>query len=275
MKFSIFNNEIVNSNEIILSNTNRGFSYGDGFFETIKFFKGSVFNFQNHFKRIIFSASLLDLKFDLTILELEILITKIININNLLNGSVKIIIYRESEGKYLPLTNKSSFYISCTKDSSDEFVLNTKSLKIDLYKDNFKSDSPLSNIKSLNSLLYVMASIYAKKNNFDDVLIFNSNKRIIESTNSNLFLFSDDVIYTPPLSDGCVDGTMRRLIVDILKIKYTISIESITESQLLSSNEIFLTNSFSGVKWVGSFKNSGNKNKSVCSYVIDSLNNLI
>ena len=275
MKFSIFNNEIVNSNEIILSNTNRGFSYGDGFFETIKFFKGSVFNFQNHFKRIIFSASLLDLKFDLTILELEILITKIININNLLNGSVKIIIYRESEGKYLPLTNKSSFYISCTKDSSDEFVLNTKSLKIDLYKDNFKSDSPLSNIKSLNSLLYVMASIYAEKNNFDDVLIFNSNKRIIESTNSNLFLFSDDVIYTPPLSDGCVDGTMRRLIVDILKIKYTISIESITESQLLSSNEIFLTNSFSGVKWVGSFKNSGNKNKSVCSYVIDSLNNLI
>ena len=275
MKFSIFNNEIVNSNEIVLSKTNRGFSYGDGFFETINFFKGSVFNFQNHFKRIIFSASLLDLKFDLTILELEILITKIINVNNLLNGSVKIIIYRESEGKYLPLTNKSSFYISCTKDSSDEFVLNTKSLKIDLYKDNFKSDSPLSNIKSLNSLLYVMASIYAKKNNFDDVLIFNSNKRIIESTNSNLFLFSDDVIYTPPLSDGCVDGTMRRLIVDILKIKYTISIESITESQLLSSNEIFLTNSFSGVKWVGSFKNSGNKNKSVCSYVIDSLNNLI
>ena len=275
MKFSIFNNEIVNSNEIVLSKTNRGFSYGDGFFETIKFFKGSVFNFQNHFKRIIFSASLLDLKFDLTILELEILITKIIKINNLLNGSVKIIIYRESEGKYLPLTNKSSFYISCTKDSSDEFVLNTKSLKIDLYKDNFKSDSPLSNIKSLNSLLYVMASIYAKKNNFDDVLIFNSNKRIIESTNSNLFLFSDDVIYTPPLSDGCVDGTMRRLIVDILKIKYTISIESITESQLLRSSEIFLTNSFSGLKWVGSFKNSGNKNKSVCSYVIDSLNNLI
>jgi branched-chain amino acid aminotransferase len=275
MKFSIFNNEIVNSNEIVLSKTNRGFSYGDGFFETIKFFKGSVFNFQNHFKRILFSTSLLDLKFDLTILELEDLITKIIKINNLLNGSVKIIIYRESEGKYLPLTNKSSFYISCTKDSSDEFVLNTKSLKIDLYKDNFKSDSPLSNIKSLNSLLYVMASIYAKKNNFDDVLIFNSNKRIIESTNSNLFLFSDDVIYTPPLSDGCVDGTMRRLIVDILKIKYTISIESITESQLLSSNEIFLTNSISGVKWVGSFKNSGNKNKSVCSYVIDSLNNLI
>jgi branched-chain amino acid aminotransferase len=211
----------------------------------------------------------------LTILELEILITKIININNLLNGSVKIIIYRESVGKYLPHTNKSSFYISCTKGSSEVFLLNTKPLKIDLYKDNFKSDSPLSNIKSLNSLLYVMASIYAKKNNFDDVLIFNSNKRIIESTNSNLFLFSDDVIYTPPLSDGCVDGTMRRLIVDILKIKYTISIESITESQLLSSNEIFLTNSFSGVKWVGSFKNSGNKNKSVCSYVIDSLNNLI
>ena len=275
MKFSIFNNEIVNSNEIFLSKTNRGFSYGDGFFETIKFFKGSVFNFQNHFKRIIFSASLLDLKFDLTILKLENLITKIIKINNLLNGSVKIIIYRESEGKYLPHTNKSSFYISCTKGNSDVFILNTKPLKIDLYKDNYKSDSTLSNIKSLNSLLYVLASIYSKKNNIDDVLILNSQKRIIESTNSNLFLFLDDIIYTPPLSDGCVDGTMRRLILDILQRKYTVSIESITESQLLSSCEIFLTNSFSGVKWVGSFKNSENKNKSVCYYLIDSLNNLI
>ena len=275
MKFSIFNNEIVNSDEIVLSKTNRGFSYGDGFFETIKFFKGSVFNFQNHFKRIMFSSSLLDLKFDLSILELHNLINKIININNLFNGSVKIIIYRESEGKYLPHRNKSSFYISCTKGSSDVFILNTKPLKIDLYKDNYKSDSTLSNIKSLNSLLYVLASIYSKKNNIDDVLILNSQKRIIESTNSNLFLFLDDVIYTPPLSDGCVDGTMRRLILDILQIKYKVSIESITESQLLSSSEIFLTNSFSGVKWVGSFKNSENKNKSICYYLIDSLNNLI
>ena len=275
MKFSIFNNEIVNSDEIVLSKTNRGFSYGDGFFETIKFFKGSVFNFQNHFKRIMFSSSLLDLKFDLTILELHNLINKIININNLFNGSVKIIIYRESEGKYLPHRNKSSFYISCTKGSSDVFILNTKPLKIDLYKDNYKSDSTLSNIKSLNSLLYVLASIYSKNNNIDDVLILNSQKRIIESTNSNLFLFLDDVIYTPPLSDGCVDGTMRRLILDILQIKYKVSIESITESQLLSSSEIFLTNSFSGVKWVGSFKNSENKNKSICYYLIDSLNNLI
>ena len=87
--------------------------------------------------------------------------------------------------------------------------------------------------------------------------------------------YLDDIIYTPPLSDGCVDGTMRRLILDILQRKYTVSIESITESQLLSSCEIFLTNSFSGVKWVGSFKNSENKNKSVCYYLIDSLNNLI
>ena len=275
MKFSIFNKEIVNSNEIILSKTNRGFSYGDGFFETIKFFNGSVFNFQNHFKRIIFSVKLLDLKFDLTILELESLINKIININNLVSGSVKVIIYRDSEGKYLPHTNKSSFYISCNNDKSNLFILNTQPLKIDLYKDNFKSDTSLSNIKSLNSLLYVLASIFAEKNKFDDVLILNSKKRIIETTNSNLFLFLDNVIYTPPLSDGCVDGTMRRLILDILQKKYEISIESITESQLLNSSEIFLSNSFSGVKWVGSFRNSRNKNNSVCTYLISALNNLI
>jgi len=275
MKFSIFNKEIVKSNEIVLSETNRGFLYGDGFFETIKFFNGSLFNFQNHFQRIIFSANLLDLEFNLTILEIENLITKVVNINNLVSGSAKVIVYRDAKGKYLPNSNKSSFYIFCNKNSSNLFLLNTKPLKIGLYKENFKSNSPLSNIKSLNSLIYVLASIYAKKNYYDDVLILNSNNRIIESTNSNLFLVLDNVIYTSSLTDGCVDGTMRKLILDILKRKYTILIESISESQLLNSSEIFLTNSLSGVKWVGTCGDSKNKNKSVASYLIESLNNLI
>ena len=275
MKYSIFNNEIVKSHEIVLSETNRGFLYGDGFFETIKFFDSCLFNFKNHFQRIIFSSSLLSLEFDLSILALEDLILKIINLNKINNGTVKVIVYRDSSGKYLPNINKSSFHISCTKGSSDVFVLNTKPFKIDLYKDNFKAATSLSNIKSLNSLLYVLASIYAKNNNFDDVLIINSKNKIIESTNSNLFLFLDNIIYTSPLSDGCVDGTMRRLILDILEKKYKVSIKSISESQVLDSSEIFLTNSISGVRWVGSYRNYNKNNRSVSSYLINSLNALI
>ena len=106
-------------------------------------------------------------------------------------------------------------------------------------------------------------------------MIINSNNKIIESTNSNLFLFLDDVIYTSPLSDGCVDGTMRRLILDILEKKYKVSIKSISESQVLDSSEIFLTNSISGVRWVGSYRNYNKNNRSVSSYLIDSLNALI
>lgn len=163
MKYSIFNNEIVKSNEIVLSETNRGFLYGDGFFESIKFFDSCLFNFKNHFERIIFSSSLLFLEFDLSILALENLILKIINLNKINNGTVKVIVYRDSSGKYLPNINKSSFHIITYNDSNTLFTLNNEPLKIDLYKDNFKAATSLSNIKSLNSLLYILASIYAKK----------------------------------------------------------------------------------------------------------------
>ena len=83
------------------------------------------------------------------------------------------------------------------------------------------------------------------------------------------------MIYTPPLSDGCVDGSMRRLIIDILEKKYTVSIQSISEEQVLSSNEVFLTNAISGVKSVGSIGKMNYNRSSISKYLIGSLNSLI
>ena len=275
MKFSILNKEIVKSDEIKLSDTNRGYLYGDGFFETVKIFNSKLFNFKNHFQRISRSIKLLDLEFNFSIFALENMIMKVIDKNKIKDGSVRVTIYRDSFGKYLPESNKTSFHIVSSIDDKNLFILNNDPLSLDIYNENCKAASDLSNIKSLNSLLYVLASIYANKNNLDDVLIINSNNDIIESTNSNLFIFLDNMIYTPPLSDGCVDGSMRRLIIDILEKKYTVSIQSISEEQVLSSNEVFLTNAISGVKSVGSIGKMNYNRSSISKYLIGSLNSLI
>ena len=56
MNFVVFNNKLIDSTKINLTNKNRGFLYGDGFFESIKIFNQSPFNFNNHYNRIELSA---------------------------------------------------------------------------------------------------------------------------------------------------------------------------------------------------------------------------
>ena len=276
MEFAIINNEIISSSQVKLSITNRAFLYGDGFFETIKIFSSKVFNFSNHYSRIINSAKMLDLDFNVSVSELEKSVNTIIRKNNIIDGSIRITIFRDSDGKYFPDDNKSSYYIYTFNDTQDCFFLNSNHpLSLGIYEDNYKPLSALSTIKSLNSLLYVMASKYAKKNDFDDVLLLNSNKNIIESTNSNIFLCYGDVIYTPPISDGCVDGSMRRLIITLLKDKFTLSTKTITYNDVVECEELFLSNAISGVRWVGSFGDKEFVKKDISSYLINSLNKLI
>ena len=108
----------------------------------------------------------------------------------------------------------------------------------------------------LNSLINTMAGIWAKEHGFDDCLIINDRGQIIESFHSNLFIVKDNVIYSPALILGCVDGVMR---TQILKIAREIGFSTndniqITESDLLGADEIFLTNAIEGIRWIGAFR---------------------
>ena len=71
MNFALLNNQLTEEKDLRLTNKNRGFLYGDGFFETIKIFNKKPFNLENHFDRIIYSADLLDIKFTLSVLDLN------------------------------------------------------------------------------------------------------------------------------------------------------------------------------------------------------------
>jgi branched-chain amino acid aminotransferase len=274
MNFALLNNQLTEEKDLRLTNKNRGFLYGDGFFETIKIFNKKPFNLENHFDRIIYSADLLDIKFTLSVLDLNKSILILIEKNNIKSGSVRISVYRNSKGKYFPEENASSILINSRNDINDVFV-ERSFINIGFYKENLKSPSPLSNLKSLNSLLYVMASKYAKEYNFDDIILFNTNNNIIETTNSNLFILNYNKVITPPLKDGCVDGSMRKLLISIIKNKYEFEEESISENDLDTCSEVILSNSTYGVRGVKKINEKTYNNSNLYKYLINSLNNLI
>ena len=275
MNFIVYNNQLINRNDLKLSEKNRGFLYGDGFFESIKIFNRKPFNFENHFKRIQSSANYLDLIFKISKQDFLNIIIELLEKNKIINGYIRISVFRESLGKYCPDSNDSSFIISSNEDKNSCFTVSSNYLNLGVYKENLKSNSKISNLKSLNSLLYVMASKYALENKHDDVLLLNTNENIIESTNSNLFIYDKGVVFTPPLADGCVDGSMRKLLLSIIKNEYEIEVQSLSFQQIQQSEEIILSNAISGVRRVTHFANEIYSKKAFYNFLIKSLNSLI
>ncbi len=254
----IFNGKIINEENLIFSQFKRAVNFGDGFFETIRVVNGNEIYFEDHFKRIESGLNFLKIdyptSFNFNLLKNEIhSLLKINNING--GGKIKIYFFRSGLGTYKPVTNKISYVIETNKLNANLYELNKKGYLVGIFDEYKKQINSLSTFKTSNSLLYVLASLFAEQNNLNDTLILNENNFIIESSNSNIFLLHNQKIITPPLISGCTIGIMRNVIFNLLKeLNFEIIERNITETDIEISDEIFLTNVVNGVSWIGGFK---------------------
>ena len=143
MNFVVFNNKLISSNDINLTNKNRGFLYGDGFFESIKIFNQSLFIPTIITIEYRVKCGFLGLEFSLSKQELLIKLSELIHSNKLVNGLIRITIFRDSYGKYYPNSNESSYIITSLNDKNSSFQKNNR-LSLAVYKENLKSKSKLS-----------------------------------------------------------------------------------------------------------------------------------
>ena len=162
---------------------------------------------------------------------------------------------RSTGGTYSPESNEVEFFIEVYPLETNNFSLNQRGLEIDLFADLKKAKSNLSNYKTKNGLIYILASIAAKEKDLDDVLISNTAGGILESTAANLFVVSNGVLYTPGLEEGCLAGTMRMQIINLAIANGMKVYEcNILPQNLLVADEIFLTNAIQGILWVGGYR---------------------
>ena len=272
MQYVYLNDKLIEAQQVILSINNRGFFYGDGFFESIRFFNKKPFNFESHYQRIKTSLQLLSLDFNLDKDSMVMNIQELLEKNNITNnGYVKLVFFRESNGKYLSNSNKCSILMIANQLEEDKFILNHIGLNVTWYNQEYKSKTSISNIKTLNALISVLAANFARDNNYNDAIIFNTDNVPIETTSSNLFIVKENIIYTSKLSEGCVSGSMRQLIMSFNQdIK-----EVILDKQSIScADEVFLSNAM-GIKWVKKIQEHRFDQKSYSTYFVNKLNDLI
>ena len=224
---------------------NRSFKYGDGLFETIRVYKGKALFIENHLERLFRGMAVLELEFDSFGFEQELRtqFRRLIAINKIQNeGKLRLHIYRSGGGAYSPLDHKPYYLIEGYSLKSDMYASDSTATLIP-YKEVAVPNNILSPFKTANSLPYVLAGIHAQKHDFDDAVLF-CEGNVSETASSNIFVVQNQKIFTPPLSSGCVDGIIRKQILDLAEqLKLSCSEKKLKHKDLIQSDEIFITNS--------------------------------
>lgn len=242
-----------------LSLENRGFNYGDAIFETIKVNNRPLF-WEAHYFRLMASMRIMrmkiPMKFTPEFLEAEIMDLIATKISKVKSHRVKLSVYRVSGGYYTPDNNSIEYSISMSPLDNFLYEHTPNNYEIDLFKNYQISPNLLSTIKTNNKALNVIGSIYAKENNFNNCLLLNTNKHVIEALNGNIFLVKNNIIKTPPLLDGCMKGIIRGKLIEIINksSNYELNEKSISPFELQKADEIFITNVISGIIPITKFR---------------------
>ena len=264
--FFVYNNKFFRSGEPVISAGNRGLRYGDGLFETMRIEHGRILNAGFHFDRLFHGLSVL--QFETPKIFSPESLTQ--NIHDLFrknghdeNARVRLNVFRGDGGVF----DADSHSPNCIIESwalPGAMALNENGLTVDIFPDARKSCDLFSNLKSNNYLPSAMAALFAKRNKLNDAILLNVNERICESAIANLFIIKGNNIYTPPLSEGCVAGVIRRWIIERFSpANYSVIERSLSIDDLLDAEEMFLTNSIRPIQWVQHFGEKVFENKKI------------
>ncbi|WP_431123898.1 aminotransferase class IV [Flagellimonas flava] len=255
-----FNGALLSKDSNILTHSNRGLKFGDALFETVRCVNGTIFFWEDHYFRLMSSMRILrmEIPMEFTLEFLEGEIKRTVEKNGLEDSParVRLTVFRNDGGLYSPETHDVSYLIEVSPMESPFYLINDGPYEVELFKDYYVNKDMLSNLKTTNKILNVVASVFAQENGYHNCLLINGDKQVVEVVNGNLFLVQGNTVKTPPLSDGCLDGIIRKKLNEIIAATEGMELieDSISPFELQKADELFLTNSIQGIVSIGKYR---------------------
>lgn len=254
-----YNGQFFPADQPILLADNRAFAFGDGLYETIYAYGTEAKHLGLHLSRLTEGMKQLGMEIP-SYLNESVMggeVTRLLNKLRVFDGArVKLSVFRKGAGAYAPQTHEVGVILQAIALSSKFYQYNQKGLVVDVFTELRKPINTLSGFKTCSSLLNVMAGLFVAKMGVDDCLLINEQNRIAEASSSNLFLVRGNTLITPSLSEGCVSGVMRKLIIErALAMGINVIDDALVEPDLLlKADEMFFTNAIAGIKWIVGFQ---------------------
>ena len=239
--------------------TNRAFLYGDAVFETIKILDSKILFLEDHYFRLMSSMRILrmEIPMDFTLEFFENQILNAAKLENLQSSArARITVFRKDGGFYLPTNNNINYVIAISNLEKPMYEIASYKYEVDIYKDFFIAKQLISTLKSTNKIINITGSIYAKENDLDNCILLNNDKNVAEALNGNIFMLTGNILVTPPLLDGCLNGIMRKQILTLAKTIENIQVieASVSPFDLQKADELFITNIITGIQPITKYR---------------------
>ena len=272
----------LNGDSIVQENVltqNRAFLYGDAVFETVKIVKGKILFLEDHYFRLMASMRILrmEIPMDFTMEFFEDQVLSTVSNNGFEQSArARITVYRNDGGYYLPTTNTISYLIHTSPLENQFFVFENKECEVDLYKDFYISKQLISSLKTTNKVIHVTASIYADENGYNNCIMLNDSKNVVEVLQGNLFMLQGNKLITPPISEGCINGIMRKQVLALAKKIEGLEVveDVISPFDLQKADELFYTNVIKGIQSITKYRKKEYTNE-IAKELVEQLNAFI
>jgi branched-chain amino acid aminotransferase len=255
---------MVNSNGTIQQEatfsvaTNRGFLFGDSVFETIRTLNNKVLFLEDHYFRLMASMRIcrMEIPMDFTMEYFESQILSLIQHSNAAANRVRFSVFRIGDGFYLPSTNEVEFLVTFQPLENELYIFNETDYEVELFKDSYVTKQLLSTLKTNNKMVQITGSVFAHENGYQNCLLLNDDKNVVEALQGNLFMKMNNQLITPPIADGCLNGIMRKQILTLAKKVEGLEVieKSISPFDLQKADELFITNVIQGVQSITKYR---------------------
>jgi len=241
------NNKLVPKKKALISVFDHGFLYGDGIYETLRIYKGIIFKLDEHIERLYRSAEMIGLAIPKKPEEIRNAVYKTIASNRQKEAVVRITISRGTGplGLDPSLCPKPTFVIISNKFRNYPAEYYSKGVKVSIVNTRRNYGPALDpRIKSLNFLNNVLAKIEAKNSASYEALMMNYQGYLAEGTISNVFFINNkNILCTPAIKVGILEGITRGMILDIAKGLGLKSREGcFRRKDIYNAREVFITN---------------------------------
>jgi branched-chain amino acid aminotransferase len=227
-----------------------GLLYGDGVFEGIRFYAKHAFRMREHLDRLVRSARCIELALPYSAEALWRAAESVVEATGEADGYLRLLVTR-GEGD-LGLDPRSCkrptvviaaaalrFFEGAETNGVKVVVASTRQAPPDVLD---------ARIKSLNYLNRLLARLEAVRVGADEAIMLNREGRIAEGASDNVFLVRDGVLFTPPASDGALEGVTRAVVLELAgALGMAARVESLAAYDLRACDEAFIVGTGAGL----------------------------
>jgi len=272
---AIFNSRIIDTSKPLILTSNRAFCYGDGLFETIVTGPDRIDLIDWHLERLLRASAVYGMKAP------EVLTPNYVRDSieqlckeNAVKGATrtKLIVWRNEGGLYAPEQNSCGFLLEC-KPSHKPFFEGLDT--IGLSQTITTRHTLYSFAKRTNAIDYVLAGKERAENEWDEIVLLSTEGHLAEASMANLFWIANGELFTPSLDTGCIEGIMRRAVLEKAEKAGMVVNEVKANLEVLPTAQCIFTTNASGIRYYSHVMNSTQRKENPLAFLKPILTQLL